>query len=101
MSQNETTVPVTLTIMGKEYKIACADNEKEELIRAALDLDEQMRKIRDAGRVNGADRIAVMAALNLTHELNVYKNQNNLLKQQLSAGLTNMSNKIADVLDNL
>ncbi|MFA5984576.1 MAG: cell division protein ZapA [Methylococcaceae bacterium] len=101
MTQNENIVPVPLTILGKEYKIACAEDEREELIRSALDLDAQMRKIRDSGRVSGTDRIAVMAALNLSHELNTYKNQNMLLKQQLSESLAKMSSKIENVLENL
>ncbi|MBS3965455.1 MAG: cell division protein ZapA [Methylomonas sp.] len=59
---------VSLTILGKEYKIACAEDEREALIAAAQALDGQMRKIRDTGKVGSADRIAVLAALNLAHD---------------------------------
>lgn len=62
---NKPAYPVSLTILGKEYKIACAADEKEALIRSAAALDKQMHKIRDTGKVSGADRIAVLAALNL------------------------------------
>ncbi len=61
--------PVSLTILGKEYKIMCDAEEREELIDSAHQLDEQMRKIRLTGKVSGAERTAVLAALNLTHEL--------------------------------
>ena len=61
--------PVSLNILGKEYKIACAKEEQEALIHSAQELDKQMRKIRDTGKVSGADRIAVLAALNLAHDL--------------------------------
>ncbi len=61
---------VTVLIMGKEYKIACADDEKEALLDSARELDKQMREIRDSGKVTSPDRIAVLAALNLSHELN-------------------------------
>lgn len=97
---NKKNQPVTLTIMGKEYKIACAQEEQEELIYSAMQLDIQMRKMRDSGKVSGSDRIAVMAALNLAHELQLMKNQNAMLSRSLNEALTNMSQKIENVLDN-
>lgn len=60
---------VSISILGKEYLIACAENERGELISAADYLDDKMREIRDSGKVVGTDRIAVMAALNIAHEL--------------------------------
>lgn len=91
---------VSVTIMGKEYKIACDPEEQEDLIISALQLDTQMRKMRDSGKVNGPDRIAVMAALNLAHELQLMKIQNTALKQSLSECLTKISHKIENVLEN-
>ena len=69
MSKNAKLQPVLIKILGKDYKIACSEDEQESLLRSAQALDDQMRTIRDSGKVSGADRIAVMAALNLTHEL--------------------------------
>lgn len=92
--------PVSLSIMGKDYKIACDPDEKDDLIDSAQELDKKMRKIRDSGRVSGADRIAVMTALNLAHELRVMKNQNEMLTQSLNESLANMSHKIENVLEN-
>lgn len=92
--------PVSLVIMGKDYKIACEPEEQDDLIEAARLLDEQMRKMRDSGKVNGADRIAVMAALNLAHELQVVKNQNAVLSENLNSYLMNMRTKIENVLEN-
>lgn len=65
---SKTIQAVSLSILGKEYKIACAKEEQAGLIQTAQELDRQMRKIRDTGKVAGADRIAVLAALNLTHD---------------------------------
>ncbi|MGZ8137285.1 MAG: cell division protein ZapA [Methylococcaceae bacterium] len=90
---------VTLMIMGKEYKIVCAIEEQDDLVYSAQQLDAQMRKMRDSGKVNGADRIAVMAALNLAHELQLLKNQNAMLKLSLSEALKNISHKIENVLE--
>ncbi|WP_417545367.1 cell division protein ZapA [Marinobacter sp.] len=67
MSKQSTTVEVK--ILDKEYLVACPAEEQEALIRAARHLDSKMREIRTGGKVFGTERIAVMAALNMTHEL--------------------------------
>ncbi|HET8800834.1 MAG TPA: cell division protein ZapA [Marinobacter sp.] len=67
MSQQSTTVEVK--ILDKEYLVACPEEEREALERAARHLDSKMREIRASGKVFGTERIAVMAALNITHEL--------------------------------
>jgi cell division protein ZapA len=58
-----------ITILGREFKVACTEREREELSEADALLDKRMREIRDAGKVTGTDRIAVMTALNFAHEL--------------------------------
>jgi cell division protein ZapA len=60
---------VDVNIMGREFKVACSEEEREGLITAVNYLDKKMREIRDTGKVIGVERIAIMAALNLTHEL--------------------------------
>ena len=60
---------VTVKILDKEYKVACPEEQEAELVVSAKYLDKQMRSIRDTGKVIGLERIAVMAALNLSHEL--------------------------------
>ncbi|MDD5274816.1 MAG: cell division protein ZapA [Methylovulum sp.] len=91
---------VSLIILGKEYKIACEPDDHEDLLYSANQLDTQMRKLRDSGKVNGADRIAVITALNLAHELQVAKNQNIALKQSLNDCLAGINHKIENVLEN-
>jgi cell division protein ZapA len=61
--------PVVVSILGKEYRIACEPGEEDELISASRLLDSRMREVRNSGKVIGTDRIAVMVALNLAHEL--------------------------------
>ena len=97
---NKNPQPVSLIIMGKEYRIACDPEEQDELIHSARQLDFQMRKMRDSGKITGADRIAVMAALNLAHELQMMKDQNAKLNQSLGECLTKMSQKIENTLEN-
>ena len=60
---------VSVNILGKDYRIACAPDEEKALQKAAGLLDTRMKEIRQAGKVIGIDRIAVMAALNLAHDL--------------------------------
>lgn len=58
-----------VVILGREYRVACREEEREALLEAVAFLDARMRGIRDGGKVAGTERIAVMAALNIAHEL--------------------------------
>lgn len=60
---------VTVRLLDKEYQIACPDDERDALMESAELLHRKMKEIRDSGKVIGVDRIAVMAALNLCHEM--------------------------------
>ena len=66
MSQPPT---VTVKILEKEYQVACPEDQEAELVVSAKYLDKQMRSIRETGKVIGLERIAVMAALNISFEL--------------------------------
>ncbi|VAW74045.1 Z-ring-associated protein ZapA [hydrothermal vent metagenome] len=61
--------PMRIHILDKEYLVACPDDEREALFASAEFLTDKMKEIRDTGKIVGADRIAVMAALNMAHEL--------------------------------
>ena len=65
----KTSQPVAVSILGKDYRIACEPGTEDELLSAARFLDARMREVRGTGKVIGTDRIAVMVALNLAHEL--------------------------------
>lgn len=58
-----------VAIMGREFRVACPEDEQESLLQSVEYLDRRMREIRDGGKVIGVERIAIMAALNITHEL--------------------------------
>lgn len=61
--------PVTVRILEREYRVMCTPSERRALMESALFLDQQMREIRDSGRVSSIDKIAVMCALNLSEEV--------------------------------
>jgi len=65
---------IAVNILSKEYRIGCEPGEEEALMKAARLLDARMKEIRNTGKVIGTDRIAVMAALNLAHELLTQEN---------------------------
>jgi cell division protein ZapA len=65
----ETANTVEVTLLGRTYRVACEEGERESLMQAVAYLDGKMNEIKKAGKVVGAERIAVMAALNVAHEL--------------------------------
>jgi len=62
-------ITLDVSILGREYKVACRESEREELLQAVQFVDRRMREIRDSGKITGTERIAVMAGLNIAHEL--------------------------------
>jgi len=63
------TKTLEVKILDRELRIACPEEERGELLDAVAYLDKRMREIRDAGKIASVERIALMAALNITHEL--------------------------------
>ena len=57
-----------VSIMGRDFRVACTDDEQKDLLKAVDFLNSKMKEIRDTGKVIGVERIAIMAALNITHE---------------------------------
>ena len=66
---DDTSVTLDVLILGREYRIACNESERADLLQAVQFLDRRMREIRDAGKIAGTERIAVMAALNIANDL--------------------------------
>ncbi|QKF50760.1 cell division protein ZapA [Pseudomonas graminis] len=86
---------ITVQILDKEYSIICPQEERTNLVSAARYLDGKMREIRSSGKVIGADRIAVMAALNITHDL-LHKQELPTAKAQANSA---NSEQVRDLLD--
>lgn len=92
---------VDVTIMGREFTVACTDEERQGLLDAVQYLDKKMHDIRDAGKVVGVERIAIMTALNLSHELlnakaggvdiGDYKRRISLMQNQIDEAIANQS----------
>ena len=88
MSSNET-IPVTVRILEKEYKISCPQGEHESLLESARNVNENMQLVRKGGKALSADRVAVMAAINIAHDL-VKTNQKPNLDMSLISKIDQM-----------
>lgn len=90
---------VCVRILDKDFRVACAQEQRQALFDAAQYLDAQMRKIRKTGRVIGLERIAVMAALNITAQLLQSQQNPDDSMQQYSERLKSMQDKIDEALN--
>lgn len=63
------TKTLDVKILDRELRVACPEDERDELLDAVAYLDRKMREIQDTGKIASVERIALMAALNITHEL--------------------------------
>ena len=88
---------VNVSILGKEFMVACPEDERESLSAAARYLDEKMREIHDDGKVLGAERCAIMAALNIASELLELRNSG-ALAPEMNLKLKYLQEKIDTVL---
>ncbi|SCZ60856.1 cell division protein ZapA [Thiohalomonas denitrificans] len=88
-----------VVILGKEFLVGCPPEEKEALHESARLLDRKMREIKDSGKVIGSERIAVMAALNIAHELIEERSIENGCTRDLGERLRVMQDKIETALE--
>ncbi|MGE0370890.1 MAG: cell division protein ZapA [Gammaproteobacteria bacterium] len=92
-------VAVTISILDKEFRIACPEEEREELQRSAQYLNGKMREVRESGKVVGIDRISVMASLNIVHELLQYRAGIAEYDRHVAPKLLALQNRVEQVLD--
>lgn len=85
-------------ILDKEYRFSCTLDERDALLESARFLDSRMREIRDTGRTIGIDRIAVMAALNIAHEMLHDQTSSSDAEEHVVAQVRNLTDKIEAAL---
>jgi cell division protein ZapA len=91
-------VRVSVRILEKEYQVACLPEERSELLDSAEYLNTKMREIRDSGNVVGLDRIAVLAALNLSNELLKLKGRGDVVTQDVGHKIRQMRERVEGAL---
>jgi cell division protein ZapA len=97
VSEKEPTA-VTVRILDKEFFVACPPDERQDLLDSAEYLNKKMREVRDTGKVVGADRIAVMAALNMAAELLKLRRQDSELQGNVTGRVKNMRERVEGAL---
>ena len=96
MSQNE---PVSVHILDREYTVGVEPAERDSLTAAARMLDARMREIRGNNRMAAVDRVAVLAALNLAHELQLMRDELAQQQQRFQSTLDGLNRRIDSAID--
>lgn len=91
--------PVNVRLLDREYTIGVEPDERDSLLAAAKLLDGKMREVRGNNRMAAVDRIAVLAALNLAHELQQLRNDSDSRDRELSRTLGDLQRKLDGLLD--
>ena len=88
---------VNISIIGRDFSVACPPEEQEDLLEAARYLDGNMKDIKKTGKIIGAERCAIMAALNITNELLKLK-KTTVNQTQVNQRLESLQQRIDDAL---
>ena len=91
--------PINISILDKDYKVACPPGEQSALLESAKFLDNKMREVRDSGNIMGSERIAVITALNMANDLLKTSTVDKEIGQELPPRLKDLENKISRVLE--
>ena len=98
MSDTPTNTTVSVKILEKEYQVACPEDQVDALTASARLLDRQMSEIRDSGKIFGLDRIAVMAGLNIAHELLTNQGQVAQVSELVDDKVTSLTERVTAAL---
>ena len=91
--------PISVSILDKDYKVACPSGEQSALLASAKYLDGKMREVRDSGNIIGSERLAVITALNITADLLSSSQVEKALGEELPPRLKNLEMKISQALE--
>jgi cell division protein ZapA len=90
--------PINVQILDKEYLIACAPGEQDDLLRAATLLNQRLKQIREQGKVMGTERLVIMAALNMANELAKISSREERSSTELGARVRGMRERVERAL---
>ncbi|WP_282277071.1 cell division protein ZapA [Stenotrophomonas sp. PS02297] len=96
MSQNE---PVSVRILDREYTVGVEPAERDSLTAAARMLDARMREIRGNNRMAAVDRVAVLAALNLAHELHLMRDELAQQQRRFQSAMNDLNRRLDNAID--
>ena len=90
--------PLNLDIMGREFCVTCPEEEREEIQLAAAYLDRKIQEIKAEGKVIDSDRIAIIAALSITHELLMLRNGTGFDMNEFRRRINSLKKKVDEVM---
>ena len=90
--------PLNLDIMGREFCVTCPDEEREEIQLAAAYLDNKIQEIKAEGKVIDSDRIAIIAALSITHELLMLRTGTGFDMNEFRRRINSLKRKVDEVM---
>lgn len=91
--------PVSIRVLDREYTVGVLPEERDGLMAAARLLDGKMREVRGANRMAAVDRVAVLAALNIAHELQQLRDDGQHRDRELARTLEDLQRKLDGLLD--
>jgi cell division protein ZapA len=91
--------PVSIHVLDREYTVGVEPDERDSLVAAARLLDKKMREVRGANRMAAVDRVAVLAALNLAHELQQLRDESGRRDRELARTLGDLQSKLDALLE--
>lgn len=90
---------VSIHVLDREYTVGVEPGERDSLVAAARLLDAKMREVRGANRMAAVDRVAVLAALNLAHELQQLRDDGDRRDRELTRTLDELQRKLDGLLE--
>ena len=90
--------PVSVRILDREYTVGVSGDERDGLVAAARLLDARMREIRGSNRMVALDRVAVLAALNLAHEVQQLREERDAQQRELAGTLDTLNRRLDGLL---
>ena len=91
-------VSVVIDILDKEYTIACPASERDGLLRSASQLRERLHRVRESGRVMGAERMMVITALNLLHDLKQQQHRQSEMQRAVEGDIHRLQKKLGTAI---
>ncbi len=92
--------PVSVHILDREYTVGVEEGERASLMAAAKLLDTKMREVRGGNRMAAVDRVAVLAALNLAHELQQLRDQASVREREIARVIDDLNHRLDRALGN-
>lgn len=93
------TSPVSVRVLDREYTVGVGEDERDSLAAAARELEGRMREIRGSNKMVALDRLAVLAALNLAHDLEQLRDANARRERELARLVAQLSSKLDALAD--